>query len=120
MISSKPLLVLVAYLLVTRPSAFLIASLIGQWSREIDDSGSLARAGARIGLIERFLILTFILLDQFSAIGFLLAAKSVLRFGDLREHHHRRLTEYVLFGTMISFALTIGLGLMTRAALSSL
>jgi hypothetical protein len=120
LISPEPLLVLSAYILVLRPASFVIASMIGEWSHEIDHSGSLAKAGARIGLIERFLILTFILIDQFSAIGFLLAAKSVLRFGDLRENRHRKLTEYVLFGTMISFALTITLGLMTRAALSRL
>jgi hypothetical protein len=117
LISPKPLIVLIAYIVVMRPCSFVIAIMIGKWSREIDNSGSLAKAGARIGLIERFLILTFILIDQFSAIGFLLAAKSVLRFGDLREDHHRKLTEYVLLGTMISFALTISLGLMTKAVL---
>jgi hypothetical protein len=118
LISPKPLLLLVAYIVVMRPFSFLIATIIGRWSHEIDNSGSLAEAGARIGLLERFLTLTFILIDQFTAIGFLLAAKSVLRFGDLREAHHRRLTEYVLLGTMLSFALTISLGLVTKAALS--
>ena len=117
LISPKPLIVLIAYIVVMRPCSFVIAIMIGKWSREIDNSGSLAEAGTRIGLIERFLILTFILIDQFSAIGFLLAAKSVLRFGDLRENHHRKLTEYVLLGTMISFALTISVGLMTKAVL---
>jgi len=120
LIGPKPLLVLVVYILAMRPLSFVIAMVIGRWSREIDNSGSLAEAGARIGLLERFLILTFILIDQFSALGFLLAAKSVLRFGDLREPNHRKLTEYVLLGTMISFALTISLGLLTRAALSRL
>lgn len=120
LISPKPMLVLVAYIVVMRPLSFMIAIVIGRWSHEIDNSGSLAEAGARIGLLERFLILTFILIDQFSAIGFLLAAKSVLRFGDLREAHHRKLTEYVLLGTMVSFATTISLGLLTHAALSVL
>ncbi|MDJ0806487.1 MAG: DUF3307 domain-containing protein [Gammaproteobacteria bacterium] len=120
LLSPKPLIVLIAYILATRPLSFLIAIAIGKWSREIDNSGSLAEAGARIGLLERFLILTFILIDQFAAIGFLLAAKSVLRFGDLREPHHKKLTEYVLFGTMLSFATTISLGLLTRAVLTAL
>jgi hypothetical protein len=114
----KTLTVLLAYLLVLRPLSFLIAILIGKWSQEIDNSGSLAEAGTRIGMLERFLILTFILIEQFSAIGFLLAAKSVLRFGDLREAHHRKLTEYVLLGTMLSFAITISLGLLTHRMLA--
>jgi hypothetical protein len=120
LISPEPLLVLVAYILVMRPCAFVIASIIGKWGREIDNSGSLAKSGIRIGLIERFLILTFILIDQFSTIGFLLLAKSVLRYGDLRKNHDRRFTEYILFGTMLSFALSIGLGLTLRSALSRL
>ena len=120
LISPPPLTVLIAYIVVMRPFSFLIASIIGRWSHEIDNSGTLAEAGARIGLIERFLVLTFILIDQFAAIGFLLAAKSVLRFGDLREANHRKLTEYVLLGTMISFASTITLGLLTNAALAML
>ncbi len=119
-LSPKPLTVLIAYILITRPLSFLIAITIGKWSHEIDNSGSLAEAGARIGLLERFLTLTFILIDQFAAIGFLLAAKSVLRFGDLKEAHHRKLTEYVLLGTMISFATTITLGLVTKAVLTLL
>lgn len=118
LISTKPLLVLTAYVTIMRPFSFMIAVVIGKWSHEIDNSGSLAQTGARIGLLERFLILTFVLVDQFAAIGFLLAAKSVLRFSDLREVQHRKLTEYVLLGTLLSFAATITLGLVTREALA--
>ena len=118
LISPKPLLVLVAYILVMRPTTFVIASIIGARSREIDASGSLANASARIGLIERFLILTFVLIDQFLAIGFLLVAKSIFRYGDLQANRQRNFTEYVLLGTLISFTLSISLGLVTRAALS--
>jgi hypothetical protein len=118
--SPVPLTLAIAYLLTTRPIGFLIASAIGRWSQEIDNSGTLGQAGARIGLLERFLVLTFILVDQFAAIGFLLAAKSVFRYGDLREAHQRQLTEYVLLGTMLSFASTIVLGLLTRELLARL
>lgn len=39
------------------------------------------------------------------AVGFLLAAKSVFRFGDLRDDQDRKRTEYVLIGTLLSFGL---------------
>ena len=120
LLSPKPLIILIAYILTTRPIAFLIALAIGNWEREIDNSGSLAKAGARIGKLERFLILTFVLTDHFTAIGFLLVAKAILRFGDLREAHDRRLTDYVLVGTLISFTTTIILGLVTQKILSTL
>ncbi|HSH57027.1 MAG TPA: DUF3307 domain-containing protein [Halomonas sp.] len=60
-----------------------------------------------------------VLLDQLAAVGFLLAAKSVLRYGDLREAGDRKLTEYVLLGTLVSVATTLVLGLTLRLLLSS-
>ena len=106
------LLVALAYGIVMRPFSILIAMIMRRWSHGVDNSGTLADAGARIGMLERFLVLTFVLADQLVPIGFLLAAKSVLRFGDLREDRDRKLTEYVLLGTMLSFSLTITLGIL--------
>jgi len=66
-----------------------------------------------IGILERILILIFIITSQFSAIGFLIAAKSVFRFNDAREDGNKK-AEYFLLGTLISFtlAIVVGLGIM--------
>lgn len=120
LLGPKPLAILLAYVLITRPLSILIALVMQRWSAQIDNRGTLADAGARIGILERFLVLTFVLSGEFTPIGFLLAAKSVLRFGDLREDRDRKLTEYVLLGTMLSFALTLLLGLALRYILSAL
>lgn len=104
-----------AYLLVTRPMAIAIALAMRPWSDEVNDPGTLAAAGARIGMLERFLVLTLVLLDELTAVGFLLTAKSVLRFGDLRESSDRKLTEYVLLGTLLSVSATLVLGLLVRS-----
>ena len=77
-------------------------------------------AGQNIGYLERVLVLTFILLNQFAAIGFLLAAKSVFRFGDLRQSEDKKLTEYVMLGTLTSFALTIAVGLLVSSLATQL
>ncbi|MFV0501856.1 MAG: hypothetical protein ACK5MH_09735 [Bacteroidales bacterium] len=45
-----------------------------------------------------------------SGIGFLLAAKSIFRFGDLKDSKDRKLTEYILIGTLLSFAVAIATG----------
>lgn len=116
----QTLLTLLAYLVITRPLSILIALVMRRWSEQVDNRGTLADAGARIGILERFLVLTFVLAGEWTPIGFLLAAKSVLRFGDLREDKDRKLTEYVLLGTMLSFALTLMLGLSLRYALGML
>lgn len=105
------------YLLVTRPMSIAIALVMQRWSSEVRDRGTLAEAGARIGMLERLLVLTLVLLDQLTAVGFLLGAKSVLRFGDLRDSRDRKLTEYVLLGTLLSVASTLVIGLTLRLLL---
>lgn len=70
----------------------------------------LAQAGAYIGYIERCLTLGFMLLGQFSAIGFLVAAKTIFRFGDLTKSKDMKLTEYMLLGTLLSYAIAIFVG----------
>lgn len=115
--SPTVLAVVTAYLLVTRPLSIAIALIMQRWSEQLEDTGTLASAGARIGVLERLLVLTLVLLDQLTAVGFLLAAKSVLRFGDLREAQDRKLTEYVLLGTLLSVSTTLVLGMLVRLLL---
>jgi hypothetical protein len=50
--------------------------------------------------------------NHWEAIGFLMAAKSVFRFGDLKESTDRKLTEYILIGTFVSFGLAILTGIL--------
>jgi hypothetical protein len=115
LLSPTVLGVATAYLIVTRPLSFVIAMLMQRWSSQLEEnSGTLAQAGARIGMLERLLVLSLVLLDQLTAVGFLLAAKSVLRYGDLRESKDRKLTEYVLLGTLVSVASALVLGLLVR------
>jgi hypothetical protein len=52
-------------------------------------------------------------LGRWEAIGFLIAAKSVFRFGDLKDSRNRKLTEYILIGTLLSFGIAIVTGILT-------
>lgn len=78
------------------------------------DSG-LNRAGRYIGYLERLLLLAFTLTGQLAAVGFLIAAKSIFRFPAAQAE--RRQAEYFLLGTLLSFALGIGIALATEALL---
>jgi len=101
------------YLLVTALFPTFISFATQQWRKDIPSEREvLYKAGRWIGIIERVLVLSFVLIHQFGAIGFLLAAKSVFRFGDLRESRDKGHTEYVLIGTLLSFGLTIITGLL--------
>ncbi|QPH54770.1 DUF3307 domain-containing protein [Pontivivens ytuae] len=73
--------------------------------------------GTYIGLAERLLIFVLVLQTQFAAIGFLIAAKSVLRF---EATHDKRQAEYVIVGTLVSFAWAILVGLATQGLLERL
>lgn len=111
------LIILTAALFLTNPSSVIIKTTISQWTPDTfyTVSSSLPDAGKFIGFLERLLVLTFILYNHWEAVGFLLAAKSVFRFGNLKESHDRKLTEYVLIGTLLSFGIAIAIALLTSA-----
>ena len=116
----ETLLILTGYFVVIWPFSVVIELVCRIWAKDFAGIESLANAGKRIGQLERFLVLTFILVDQFAAIGFLLAAKSILRFEGTKEQGHRKINEYVLVGTMTSFAITIAFGLLIRMLIVNL
>jgi hypothetical protein len=86
----------------------------------IADPASLASAGRLIGRLERALILLFVLVGQPDGIGFLIAAKSLLRFGEMAREHDRRISEYVIVGTLASFGWGLGVAFATHAVLAAL
>ena len=82
---------------------------------------SLPKGGQLIGRLERLMILMLLLADQPDGIGLLIAAKSILRFNELaRDASDRRASEYVIIGTLASFAWAIATAWATGAALRAL
>ena len=70
--------------------------------------------GVVIGQLERGLIFLLVLVNQPSAIGFLIAAKSVFRFGEIKEKSNRMEAEYILIGTLVSFLYGLIFSFLTR------
>lgn len=101
-----------AIVFVTYPAAIIVGKLLEPLSDQIPlDHKSLPNAGKYIGIIERLFVLIFIILGRWEVIGFLIAAKSVFRFNDLKESNSRKLTEYILIGTLLSFGSAILTGI---------
>lgn len=101
---------LLAFTACAKPANILIKELFALFDVSIKTNGGVAElpnAGKLIGLLERWLVLVFIASSHFDAIGFLIAAKSILRFKDTDTLR----TEYVLIGTMLSFGIAVALGL---------
>jgi hypothetical protein len=108
-----------AVLLLTKPTSITIKNSISIWTPEehYKKEDSLVNAGNYIGILERLFVFCFIVTGHFEAIGFLLAAKSIFRFGDLKEAKDRKLTEYVLIGTLLSFGIAMLTGFLVQMAL---
>lgn len=118
--SKESLLFILAILSVTFVSAIIMKMVMSKWSLDEDNSDdSLQSAGKYIGILERLFVFGFIILNQWGAIGLLIAAKSVFRFGDLSRAKDRKLTEYMLIGSLISFGLAIAIGLCYKHFISN-
>lgn len=86
-----------------------------------EEDASLPDGGLMIGRLERLMILMLLIAGQPDGIGLLIAAKSILRFNELaRDASDRRASEYVIIGTLASFAWAIGVGFATQTALRAL
>jgi len=112
-LSTKLLLLLTAILVVTQVSSIIIKMVITRWdlSNTLSNT-SLKNAGSVIGILERLFVFAFVVTNHWEGIGFLLAAKSVFRFGDLSKAEDRKLTEYILIGTLLSFGMAMLTGML--------
>lgn len=108
------------YLAILKPTSILIGNVLSCYpitSKDPNDEdgtkeiNGIVSGGELIGYLERALILTFTLVGSYAAVGFVMAAKSVFRFGELSKAEHRNLTEYVLIGTFLSVVITTLVGI---------
>lgn len=97
------------YFFVTTPCAYLIGQLTKKWRANLPNSEGLEDAGKWIGIIERIMIITLVLYNQYEAVGLLIAAKGIIRFNDNNRTEQK--TEYLVIGTLISIALAMITGL---------
>jgi hypothetical protein len=109
----KILATITLVLFLTQPTSIILANVLKKWSEDIPSQSdqSLQNAGKYIGILERLFVFIFIVTNHWEAVGFLIAAKSVFRFGDLRKSKERKLTEYILTGTLLSFGIALVCGL---------
>jgi Protein of unknown function (DUF3307) len=102
----------VVYVAVIFAGGYLIRYLTRNLTSGIKRAGETAEqvenAGMYIGWLERFLVVTAILVQSPSMVGLILTGKSIARFPELKE----RFAEYFLIGTLLSIGLAVGGGLL--------
>lgn len=101
-----------AFVFITAPAGILIGQLTKQWRDNLPEADNLANAGKWIGIIERIIILIFVLYGEYSAIGLLVAAKSIIRFNEKDRPESK--TEYLVIGTLMSIGLAVVTGLVVK------
>lgn len=112
----KNIAILTGFILCAKPGNIIIKQILSLYSISTpeDPSGdnpdkSLPNAGKLIGIVERFLILVLVLAGQYTAVGFIIAAKSILRFNSSGKN------EYILVGTLLSFSLAVLIGVLVSS-----
>jgi len=108
--SASILLVSVVYIAVMFGGGYLIrdftralADGVKRHSAE-KSSEQLQNAGLYIGWLERFLVVTALLLHSPATIGLILTAKSIARYPEFKSEHF---AEYFLIGTLLSIAIAM-------------
>lgn len=103
-----------AFLFLSFPSGIVIEKMTKKWRDDLKDATGLARAGKWIGILERTIILIFLLQNQYAAIGLLITAKGLLRFNEKEKDRQEQKTEYILIGSLISVSFSLITGVILQ------
>jgi hypothetical protein len=107
-------LIIMAAFILLWPTGIVIGKLTEKWRREVEsEKRGLDSAGRYIGYAERMIIFSLILVNQYTALGFIVATKSIFR---MREGSKE--AEYYLIGSMLSFFAAIVMGLVVKQIMS--
>lgn len=104
------LLHLLGYLIAVPGGSPIVSRVLR--SLGIEEESGVKGAGRIIGMLERVLTLTFMYLNQPTAIAMILLAKSVIRFEHAKE---RRFAEYYMIGTLCSISIAVLVGVAVTA-----
>ena len=92
-------------LIIINPISITIKKVLYPYRAKEEEVSGYPNAGALIGKLERCIILLFLSIGQYSAIGFVLTAKSIARYNKIVDEP--KFSEYYLLGTLLSVLLVI-------------
>ncbi len=99
-----------AILCLHKPANTLIQKLLTKYKPQDNENAQIIttdhKAGRKIGTLERMIMLMFIAMDQYAALGLVLTAKSIARYDKIAKNE--RFAEYYLLGTLLSTACVVG------------
>jgi hypothetical protein len=100
----------------------LLKEIAGENTISMPGAASLLRGldkgGKLIGQLERAIIFLLVLAGHPEGVGFLIAAKSILRFGEIKDAKQRQEAEYIIIGTFMSFGYGLFIAFLTKYLLN--
>ncbi|WP_435334562.1 hypothetical protein [Haloarchaeobius sp. TZWWS8] len=108
--------ILATYLLLVVTSGVVVRAAFSHAGIEFGDDAERASqedTGRSIGKLENVLVLTFMLMQAYTALGVIFAAKSIVRKSDMDAGD----TSYYLTGTIANFAYSVVVGLALHVGL---
>ena len=121
---NKLLFIPIVYVGVIFGGGYLIRALTRPLAKSINleqpgkGGEPMQNAGLYIGWLERFLLLTALLLQSPGTAGLILAAKAIARYPEFKSEHF---AEYFLIGTLLSFSIAVlGGAILARVVLGQL
>jgi len=120
----KLLIVLVSIILTTKFSSIIISFIIKPFQLKIfkteNNNNDEIKTGRIIGYLERTIILVLFIAELPAIVGFLITAKSILRYGEIKNNNDKVMVEYVLIGTLLSFTIGVTIAYLTTATIQLL
>ena len=99
---------ILALLVIHIPANILIQNLTSMYKPKEDNEELIKsdnKVGRKIGTVERLIMLMFIAMDQYAAMGLVLTAKSIARYDKITKDE--KFAEYYLLGTLLSTACVV-------------
>jgi hypothetical protein len=103
----KAVVLLVGAIVTVLVGGPIVGAIVRGYAPQLEEDAGLLDGGRIIGICERLLVLSFVLSATPQAIGLLVTAKSIFRFEDVTGESKRKHSEYVIIGTLVSFAYAV-------------
>lgn len=105
LLSSEQLVrLLISAIVVCEPANQVVKFLTKKYRPKIIAKNDKYGLGGKIGIVERLIILLLLSVNEYTAIGFIIAAKSLARFDQLKD---KEFAEYYIYGTLCSVLIVI-------------
>lgn len=119
------LILITSIIVLTKVSGILISYLIkplqiNVTTNENKNEKTLPQTGKIIGYLERIIIYISVLSNVPALIGFLITAKSILRYSEIKNENDKLFVEYILIGTLFSFSLGISFSYLSQKVIEIL